>query len=344
MDFSGTQGKLPIPMHAPASPFASGGGGHVLHQLRHEHGNSSNNNGNESPAKLPPSPAAATMEEGSSSGKKRAAGGLGGGGSLLLKYRECLKNHAAAIGGNATDGCGEFMPSGEEGSLGALRCSACGCHRNFHRKVLDDDDADADGCFGGGYGRRLVAPAMPHHNKSHHYAATMRSVPLHHQPLMNAVPLCAAMHGASESDEMDGARGSAAVWSAKKRFRTKFTAEQKARMLEFAKRVGWRLQNLDDAMVHAFCQEIGVKRRVLKVWMHNNKHSLAIKRIEAAPEAASPPAPPPQMPLQMVPPPPPPPSSSLPGPSFLLGGPSSPPPPPPPFHRGPASPAPFKME
>jgi ZF-HD class homeobox domain-containing protein len=331
MDFSVTQGKLPIPMHAPASPFAAGGGGHVLHQLRHEHGNSSNNNGNESPA----------MEEGSSSGKKRAAGCHGGGGSLVLKYRECLKNHAAAIGGNATDGCGEFMSSGEEGSLGALRCSACGCHRNFHRKVLDDDDvAAADGCFGGGYGRRLVAPAMPHLNKSPHYAATMRSVPLHHnQPLMNAVPLSAAMHGASESDEMDGARGSVAVWSAKKRFRTKFTAEQKARMLEFAKRVGWRLQNQDDDMVHAFCQEIGVKRRVLKVWMHNNKHSHAIKRIEAA----SPPAPPPQMPLQMVPPPPPPPSSSQPGPSFLLGEPS-PPPPPPPFHRGPTSPAPFKLE
>lgn len=32
-----------------------------------------------------------------------------------VRYRECMKNHAAAMGGNATDGCGEFMPSGEEG-------------------------------------------------------------------------------------------------------------------------------------------------------------------------------------------------------------------------------------
>ncbi|KAK1352121.1 zinc-finger homeodomain protein 4-like [Heracleum sosnowskyi] len=32
-----------------------------------------------------------------------------------VKYKECLKNHAASMGGNATDGCGEFMPSGEEG-------------------------------------------------------------------------------------------------------------------------------------------------------------------------------------------------------------------------------------
>ncbi|KAJ6396142.1 hypothetical protein OIU77_021219, partial [Salix suchowensis] len=35
----------------------------------------------------------------------------------VVRYKECLKNHAAAIGGNATDGCGEFIPGGEEGSL-----------------------------------------------------------------------------------------------------------------------------------------------------------------------------------------------------------------------------------
>ncbi|KAJ0972198.1 hypothetical protein J5N97_020157 [Dioscorea zingiberensis] len=55
-------------------------------------------------------------------------------GSTWVKYKECLKNHAASIGGNATDGCGEFMPSGEEGTIEALKCSACNCHRNFHRK------------------------------------------------------------------------------------------------------------------------------------------------------------------------------------------------------------------
>lgn len=53
-----------------------------------------------------------------------------------VKYMECLKNHAAAMGGTATDGCGEFMPAGEDGSLDALKCSACQCHRNFHRKVI----------------------------------------------------------------------------------------------------------------------------------------------------------------------------------------------------------------
>ena len=54
-------------------------------------------------------------------------------------------------------------------------------------------------------------------------------------------------------------------------------------MLEFAEHVGWRLQRLNNGMEQAFCQEISIKRRVLKVWMHNNKHNLATKRLEASP-------------------------------------------------------------
>lgn len=60
----------------------------------------------------------------------------------------------------------------------------------------------------------------------------------------------------------------------RKRFRTKFTAEQKERMLEFAERMGWRIQKQDEALVEEFCAEVGVSRQVLKVWMHNNKHSI----------------------------------------------------------------------
>lgn len=55
---------------------------------------------------------------------------------MIIKYKECQKNHAASMGGNATDGCGEFMPNGEHGSIESLTCSACKCHRNFHRKEI----------------------------------------------------------------------------------------------------------------------------------------------------------------------------------------------------------------
>lgn len=47
-------------------------------------------------------------------------------------YGECLRNHAASLGSYATDGCMEFTTDHQ----GGLMCAACGCHRNFHRKVV----------------------------------------------------------------------------------------------------------------------------------------------------------------------------------------------------------------
>nr|GMD99341.1 zinc-finger homeodomain protein 5-like [Ipomoea batatas] len=55
-------------------------------------------------------------------------------GARVIRYRECLRNHAVSIGGSVTDGCGEFMPAGEEGTVASLKCAACNCHRNFHRQ------------------------------------------------------------------------------------------------------------------------------------------------------------------------------------------------------------------
>ncbi|KAL5231867.1 hypothetical protein ABZP36_030643 [Zizania latifolia] len=53
-----------------------------------------------------------------------------------VRYGECRRNHAASMGGHAVDGCREFLAEGEEGTSGALRCAACGCHRSFHRRVV----------------------------------------------------------------------------------------------------------------------------------------------------------------------------------------------------------------
>ena len=61
--------------------------------------------------------------------------------------------------------------------------------------------------------------------------------------------------------------------SSRKRFRTKFTREQKERMTEVAERLGWRIQQQDEAVVEEFCKESGIQRQVFKVWMHNNKHT-----------------------------------------------------------------------
>ncbi|KAG8051205.1 hypothetical protein GUJ93_ZPchr0009g1944 [Zizania palustris] len=255
MDLSGTQGELPLPMHAAASPYVG------LHHVHHHHNGGAGANGRHM---SPPKPPATAMAEAATEENKNRAVVLVGSGA---RYRECLKNHAAAIGGSATDGCGEFMPAGEEGSLDALRCSACGCHRNFHRKELDYP--------AGGAWETGTRP--PHHHHHHLIGGSGSPSPLasHRGHLLVAalppptrmvMPL-STMH-TTESD--DAARS-----APRKRFRTKFTAEQKARMLGFAEEVGWRLQKLEDTVVQRFCQEVGVKRRVLKVWMHNNKHTLA---------------------------------------------------------------------
>ncbi|XWS32867.1 hypothetical protein CRYUN_Cryun22dG0027200 [Craigia yunnanensis] len=56
-----------------------------------------------------------------------------------VSYGECQKNHAAGVGGYAVDGCREFMASEVEGTSAALTCAAYGCHRNFHRRVVETE-------------------------------------------------------------------------------------------------------------------------------------------------------------------------------------------------------------
>nr|GMC86410.1 zinc-finger homeodomain protein 6-like [Ipomoea batatas] len=65
--------------------------------------------------------------------------------TTLIRYRECLKNHVANTSGHVADGCGEFMPSGEKGTPEALKCAACNCHRNFHRKESSSEDLNVGG-------------------------------------------------------------------------------------------------------------------------------------------------------------------------------------------------------
>lgn len=67
--------------------------------------------------------------------------------------------------------------------------------------------------------------------------------------------------------------------SSKKRFRTKFSQQQKDRMMEFAEKLGWRIQKHDEQEVEQFCNQVGVKRQVFKVWMHNNKQAMKKKQM-----------------------------------------------------------------
>ncbi|KAJ0803432.1 putative transcription factor ZF-HD family [Helianthus annuus] len=44
------------------------------------------------------------------------------------------------MGDHAVDGCGEFMPSPTSSPTypTSLKCTACGCHRNFHRREPEE--------------------------------------------------------------------------------------------------------------------------------------------------------------------------------------------------------------
>ncbi|XP_019184147.1 PREDICTED: zinc-finger homeodomain protein 4-like [Ipomoea nil] len=175
-----------------------------------------------------------------------------------VKYMECLKNHAAAMGGTATDGCGEFMPAGEDGSLEALKCSACQCHRNFHRKLIIKGCPWASCSFTFPCSQNKGAtPPLAYNNNNNTSSGGGGGV------------------SDWEAEKEDAAAAEEEGLERKKRFRTKFSGEQKEKMVAFAERVGWKIQNAESSVVHHFCQEIGVKRRVLKVWMHNNKNNFA---------------------------------------------------------------------
>ena len=58
-----------------------------------------------------------------------------------------------------------------------------------------------------------------------------------------------------------------------KRFSTKFTREQRKKMLDFAMILGWKIKNNDENVVEEFCNEIAMKRHAFMVWMFKNKHT-----------------------------------------------------------------------
>ncbi|KAL5993202.1 hypothetical protein ACLOJK_014125 [Asimina triloba] len=275
MDISSHEVEIPIPI---SSAYAGGHGPHHVHgHLIHDHPHHMIASSTPPPVLLPsngPIPAPTLVVDHDHAPYKK-----------VIKYKECLKNHAAAMGGNATDGCGEFMPSGEEGSLEALKCSACGCHRNFHRKEIEGDPS-CDLFHHLKVGPRKVvgqkgvliagSDAFGYHQQTPAVAGFMPRPP---HPMIMAYNLGSGLP--SESDEQEGGGNDNGAHPrqpvVKKRFRTKFTPEQKEKMLSFAEKVGWKIQKQEEGVVQQFCQEIGVKRRVLKVWMHNNKHNMAKK-------------------------------------------------------------------
>ncbi|KAL6983491.1 Zinc-finger homeodomain protein [Sarracenia purpurea var. burkii] len=199
-------------------------------------------------------------------------------------YKECLKNHAASLGGHAVDGCGEFMsaPTAITTDPTSLRCDACGCHRNFHRR--EDDPAPITTHFldfhrhpppqppplrrSSPLSSSSPPPPQPssYYSSAPHMLLALRTAVPEDQLTVNNHPVATpATPTAAKTENSNG----------RKRFRTKFSQEQKEKMLSFAEKLGWKMQKCEEGLVEEFCSEVGVGKGVLKVWMHNNKHTSA---------------------------------------------------------------------
>ncbi|XP_041014696.1 zinc-finger homeodomain protein 11-like [Juglans microcarpa x Juglans regia] len=199
---------------------------------------------------------------------------------VVCSYKECLKNHAASMGGLALDGCGEFLPSpsATHSDPTSLKCGACGCHRNFHRRGTEDTAPKVLSIH------RVSSPSpspspntvcspppLSHLPPSQYYYS---SVPQMLMSLSTASPQPSNEHRQDSNPPVTRAENPLG----RKRFRTKFTQEQKQKMFLFCERLGWKMPKSNEMLVE-FCNEVGVNRRVLKVWMHNNKNPLRKKEM-----------------------------------------------------------------
>ncbi|URE44139.1 ZF-HD protein dimerization region [Musa troglodytarum] len=189
-------------------------------------------------------------------------------------YRECLKNHAASLGGHALDGCGEFMlsPAADPADPSSLRCAACGCHRNFHRRLRDHDrEGEDERNREGGDEEESEMDGRRDPTRTHRSSSSP-------PPFDSAPRMLLALGGGPGPIPVRPivtpiAAVAADVAQRRKRFRTRFTPGQKERMQELSERLGWRMQKRDEGQVEECCRQIGVDKGVFKVWMHNNKHA-----------------------------------------------------------------------
>lgn len=210
-----------------------------------------------------------------------------------MSYKECMKNHAASIGGHALDGCCEFMPGPTANLLDptSLTCAACGCHRNFHRRD-PDDPAPLHHLIPPSAARRAHSPPSASQlllSLSGH--AQSPSGPSDHEMMQTPTTVGSGgggiVMGYYTSNNGVGSGGQNGSFQSKKRFRTKFSQDQKEKMYEFSEKIGWRLKKGEEKLVQDFCKEVGVDRCVFKVWMHNNKHSASPSAIAIATASAT---------------------------------------------------------
>ncbi|KAJ7946589.1 Zinc-finger homeodomain protein [Quillaja saponaria] len=149
----------------------------------------------------------------------------------LIVYKECTHNYAASLGRFAFDGCRQFLQASEDVHL----CVGCGCHRNFHRKDV------------------VYKPIIMPSNKFVVNSETETVVP--------------QLSNGEKTVEVDNT----VMEQRKRKKRIVYTKEQRNKLKRFAEKLGWKPQKHDKEEVEQFCLEMGMSRRVFKLWLYNNK-------------------------------------------------------------------------
>ncbi|KAF7809124.1 zinc-finger homeodomain protein 11-like [Senna tora] len=185
----------------------------------------------------------------------------------------------------------------------SLKCAACGCHRNFHRRdphELIHSNPNFLSCF---YPpppplplpHRELSPSSTSQSPSPSPSSTSPSPlsspspppvshfpPSYHHHAASAPHMLLALGNAYSGPSDDhhhhpnqhrGFINSSAMKmerenhhpNGKKRFRTKFSQEQKEKMYSFSEKLGWRMQKGDDRTIQDFCNDVGVSRGVFKM-------------------------------------------------------------------------------
>lgn len=158
----------------------------------------------------------------------------------------------------------------------SLKCAACGCHRNFHRRDPEETLTHMIE-----YHPHLPAPITPHRVRSPNSSVSPPPISSSYYPSAPQMLLALSTGGLSVKPENHHHMTNTVISpisgsnSGRKRFRTKFSQEQKDKMYSFSDKLGWKMQKRDEVLVEEFCNEVGVGKNVLKVWMHNNKHTFA---------------------------------------------------------------------
>ncbi|PIN09827.1 hypothetical protein CDL12_17581 [Handroanthus impetiginosus] len=147
------------------------------------------------------------------------------------------------------DGCGLFEASDPNGTLEAMVCAACHCHRNFHRTV--------------------IVELSPRFNTQ----GTNMSIPAPlAQPQTSATHIHQQTHSTSSRVHGPAIQINLRPQAAQNRTRMKITREQTERLRSYAERNNWKMfREYSKEEVDHICSEIGIAKKMLKNWINNHR-------------------------------------------------------------------------